>query len=69
LKIAYNGATFFSTVEYVLILTKMGWGNILGDFFTNSSGHPDWHIASRTQEKLLKLFFQSLKNIGENVFY
>jgi hypothetical protein len=26
--------------SYALILTKKGLGNILGDFFTNSSVHP-----------------------------
>jgi hypothetical protein len=26
--------------NYVLILTKYGLGFVLGDFFTNSSGHP-----------------------------
>jgi hypothetical protein len=26
---------------YSLILTKIGLGYILGDFVTNSSGHPD----------------------------
>jgi hypothetical protein len=31
----------FSTVKvmYVLVFTKNGLGNILGDFLTNSSGH------------------------------
>jgi hypothetical protein len=32
-------ATFFP--RYVLILTKKWFGYILGDFFTNSSGHND----------------------------
>jgi hypothetical protein len=26
--------------SYVLILKKNGLGSVLGDFFTNSSGHP-----------------------------
>jgi hypothetical protein len=34
-------ATFFPSVEYVLILTKYALGYIFGDFFTNSSGHHD----------------------------
>jgi hypothetical protein len=33
-------ATFTKVyIDYVLILTKTGLGYILGDFFTNSSGH------------------------------
>jgi hypothetical protein len=28
--------------SYGLIWTKTGLGYILGDFFTNSSGHPGW---------------------------
>jgi hypothetical protein len=35
------GDTFFLSKSYVLILKK-GWLAIkLGDFFTNSSGHPE----------------------------
>jgi hypothetical protein len=30
----------FPGKSYVLIVTKNGLGYILGDFFTNSSGHP-----------------------------
>jgi hypothetical protein len=32
----------FATVKamYVILLTKIGLGEILGDFFTNASGHP-----------------------------
>jgi hypothetical protein len=39
----------FSTVSimYALILTKMYWATYLGDFFTNSSGHPDAYPVSR----------------------
>jgi hypothetical protein len=33
-------ATFFHGTNTVLILAKYGLGYILGDFFTNSSGHP-----------------------------
>jgi hypothetical protein len=29
-----------STKNYILIMTKNGLGYILGDFFTNVSGHP-----------------------------
>jgi hypothetical protein len=29
------------TVVYILILSKHELGSILGDFFANSSGHPD----------------------------
>jgi hypothetical protein len=34
-------ATFFPNQIYALVLTKkIGMGYILGDFLTNSSGHP-----------------------------
>jgi hypothetical protein len=33
-------ATFLHGQINVLILTKIGLGYTLGDFFTNSSGHP-----------------------------
>jgi hypothetical protein len=36
----YFGYFIQSEVACVLILTENGWGYILGDFFTNSSGHP-----------------------------
>jgi hypothetical protein len=32
---------FFHNYVFALILTKKGWGYILGDFLTNSSGHTD----------------------------
>jgi hypothetical protein len=42
--------TTFSAVKgYALILTKKGLGYILGDFLTNSSGHP---VSRRVAEKL-----------------
>jgi hypothetical protein len=34
-------ATFFNGNSSVLIITKNGLDYILGDFFTNASGHPD----------------------------
>jgi hypothetical protein len=34
------GATFFYGKSYVIISTKNRFGFIVGDFFTNSSGHP-----------------------------
>jgi hypothetical protein len=34
------GATFFHGASYVLIRAKNWLGDILGDIFTNSSGHP-----------------------------
>jgi hypothetical protein len=34
-------ATFSKCISYAFILTKSGLGDILGKFFTNSSGHPD----------------------------
>jgi hypothetical protein len=39
-------ATLFQSADNVLILTKHGLGNILGDFFTNSSGHPESGLQS-----------------------
>jgi hypothetical protein len=33
-------ATFPHSIDYELNLTKKRLGNILGDFLTNSSGHP-----------------------------
>jgi hypothetical protein len=33
-------STFFNAQRYVLILTNNGLGYILGDFLTNSLGHP-----------------------------
>jgi hypothetical protein len=33
-------ATFFNGESCVLIIKKIGLGYILGDFFTNASGHP-----------------------------
>jgi hypothetical protein len=35
-----SGSNFWATTK---ILTKKGLGNILGDIFTNSSGHPALH--------------------------
>jgi hypothetical protein len=34
------GFISFQGKSYVLIMTKKGLGHILGEFFTNSSGHP-----------------------------
>jgi hypothetical protein len=34
--------TLFHGLVYALILTKHRLGYFLGDFVTNSSGHPDW---------------------------
>jgi hypothetical protein len=33
-------ATYFHGKSYVFVLAKNGLGYILGDFFTNASGHP-----------------------------
>jgi hypothetical protein len=33
---------------YVLILTKIGLGYILGDFLTNLTGHPGYKLAEIT---------------------
>jgi hypothetical protein len=39
-EVAHFGAIFSNSTRYVLILTNNWLGYILGDFFTNSSGHP-----------------------------
>jgi hypothetical protein len=40
ISIAKFWATLFHSASYVLVLIKNGLGHILGDFFTNSYGHP-----------------------------
>jgi hypothetical protein len=37
--------TFFLSIYYVLILAKKWLGYVLGDCFTNSSGHPERQVA------------------------
>jgi hypothetical protein len=52
----------FSTVKwYELILTKHGLGYVLGDFFTNSSGHPAG--GGNLNKALL-----SLEDLGDSMF-
>jgi hypothetical protein len=58
-------ATFCHGTIYVLIMTKNGLGSILGDFFTNPSGHPDlprleWH-ALRQNKSFYKAFLFGVK--------
>jgi hypothetical protein len=52
---------FFRSKSYELILTQNGLGNILGDFFTNSSGHPGKYVHMYSEVdgkgKLLNDFF------------
>jgi hypothetical protein len=36
-------------------LTKCGLGYILGDFFTNSSGHPGLQVHAKVIEKIEEL--------------
>jgi hypothetical protein len=44
-------STFFQSIDYVFILTKIGFGYISGDFFENSSGHPDcWRQLVRMRK-------------------
>jgi hypothetical protein len=38
------GHFFYHGKSYAVILTKSGLGYILGDYLTNSSGHPDCHV-------------------------
>jgi hypothetical protein len=45
-EVVHNFGATFSTV----FLTKSGLGNILGDFFTNSSGHQDAWCKASTQK-------------------
>jgi hypothetical protein len=42
------GLVSSASAVYALILIKFGLGHILGEFFTNSSGHPDFCLHSRT---------------------
>jgi hypothetical protein len=44
--IANFRTAFFRGKSCVLILTTNGLGNLLGDIFTNSSGHPAWNWVS-----------------------
>jgi hypothetical protein len=39
-------ATFYRGKIYAIILTKRGLGYILGEFFANSSGHPDMYTRN-----------------------
>jgi hypothetical protein len=39
-KVAHFWSNFSRSLDYAIILTKNRFGYILGDFFTNSSGHP-----------------------------
>jgi hypothetical protein len=39
---------FFTEKSVALILAEYGLGYILGDFFTNSSGHPAERILTKT---------------------
>jgi hypothetical protein len=36
------GLLFSRSESYALIFTEHGLGHVLGNFFTNSSGHPAW---------------------------
>jgi hypothetical protein len=36
----FFGVLFYHCKKYVLIVTKKLLGYVLGDFFTNASGHP-----------------------------
>jgi hypothetical protein len=38
-------ATFFLSIDCVLFFSNIGLGYILGEFATNSSGHPGWGLA------------------------
>jgi hypothetical protein len=47
--------TFFRGTSCVLTLTQKWLGYILGDFFTNSCGHPAYHLEIwRIKEQLIK---------------
>jgi hypothetical protein len=41
---------FSKCISHVFILPKNCLGCILGDFFTNSSGHPDWCARARAMK-------------------
>jgi hypothetical protein len=59
---------FFHGTSYVLILTKMFLGYILGHFFTNSSGRPAFYInlnfvvAAKTKREG-ELFSTPIRNL------
>jgi hypothetical protein len=44
-------ATYFHSKSPLLILTENGLGDILGDFLTKSSGHPEWHQGTAKRIK------------------
>jgi hypothetical protein len=44
---AHYWTIFLHLISYIFILSKNGLGHILGDFFTNSSGHPAGRAFSR----------------------
>jgi hypothetical protein len=62
---AHLWGTFSHGTSYVLILTKNGLGYILGDFFTNSSGHPD-HALDLLWKEPFQIFF-NLQFSGQEV--
>jgi hypothetical protein len=69
---AQNLGGFFPGKSCVLVLTKIGLGYILGDFYTNSSGHPVVSLVPsycliRLREQTDRCY--TFKNIfTENVF-
>jgi hypothetical protein len=52
-------ASLFHDSRYILILTKNGLSLILGDFFTNSSGHPGLSEAEEKQDRLVQSIEQT----------
>jgi hypothetical protein len=57
-------ATFFDSKSYALNSAKNGFGYILGDFSTNSSGHPGLVSAALMCQALLALFSSQMKGVG-----
>jgi hypothetical protein len=51
-------ATFFYGNGYLLIFTIDGLGHVLGDFCSNSSGHPDF-VATRFGDKPISVITAS----------
>jgi hypothetical protein len=49
-------ATFFLSIDYEIVLKKNCLGYVLGDFFTNSSGHPGqkWKMLRRLKNKWMR---------------
>jgi allantoicase len=57
--------------SYVLILTENGLGNIMGDFFTKSSGLPgfDWVVTTADGATKIRLPIDILSTVDLTVYH